>query len=253
MRIESLSITPSRGGRDARGPRSTCTRRPTAGTWRWRSGTATRSSRGSSSSTPRSRRDLTAHIPNAKLWSPDTPHLYDLRVRLRHDGDVLDEVDSYAGLRQRGTARRMAAPERRADLPGDGAGPGLLAAELPGRPLGRGPAGGRGMGQDVGLQRRPQAPEDRGPALALLVRPAGPAGLGGDAERPRLVVGGRGAPGRRVGAGGAPRLQPPLHHRLGAGQREHGVPRPAKRAIPASTPSWSASSRSPAGSTRSGP
>jgi beta-galactosidase/beta-glucuronidase len=38
-------------------------------------------------------------IPNAKAWSPSSPHLYDLRVRLLQDAQVLDEVESYAGLR----------------------------------------------------------------------------------------------------------------------------------------------------------
>jgi beta-galactosidase/beta-glucuronidase len=38
-------------------------------------------------------------IPYAKLWSPESPHLYDLQVRL-YDGDkLLDEVGSYVGLR----------------------------------------------------------------------------------------------------------------------------------------------------------
>ncbi len=38
-------------------------------------------------------------IPYAKLWSPESPHLYDLQVRL-YDGNVLlDEVMSYVGLR----------------------------------------------------------------------------------------------------------------------------------------------------------
>jgi beta-galactosidase/beta-glucuronidase len=38
-------------------------------------------------------------IPGAKLWSPETPHLYGLRIRLRQDGELLDEVESYAGIR----------------------------------------------------------------------------------------------------------------------------------------------------------
>ena len=38
-------------------------------------------------------------IPYAKLWSPETPHLYDLRIRLSKDGELLDEVRSYVGLR----------------------------------------------------------------------------------------------------------------------------------------------------------
>jgi beta-galactosidase/beta-glucuronidase len=42
---------------------------------------------------------LHLNIPGAKLWSPASPHLYDLRVRL-FDGEVLlDEIESYAGMR----------------------------------------------------------------------------------------------------------------------------------------------------------
>ncbi|HVL38653.1 MAG TPA: glycoside hydrolase family 2 TIM barrel-domain containing protein [Fimbriimonadaceae bacterium] len=38
-------------------------------------------------------------LPHGKRWSPDSPHLYSLRLRLM-DGDILlDEVRSYAGLR----------------------------------------------------------------------------------------------------------------------------------------------------------
>ena len=42
---------------------------------------------------------LTLNIPFAKMWSPDSPHLYDLRIRLYQGDDLLDEVTSYAGLR----------------------------------------------------------------------------------------------------------------------------------------------------------
>ncbi|HEX8652437.1 MAG TPA: glycoside hydrolase family 2 TIM barrel-domain containing protein [Pyrinomonadaceae bacterium] len=38
-------------------------------------------------------------IPYAKLWSPESPHLYDLHVRLFEGDQLLDEVRSYAGLR----------------------------------------------------------------------------------------------------------------------------------------------------------
>ena len=38
-------------------------------------------------------------VPHVKLWSPDTPHLYDVRLRLVENGKVLDEVSSYAGFR----------------------------------------------------------------------------------------------------------------------------------------------------------
>jgi beta-galactosidase/beta-glucuronidase len=38
-------------------------------------------------------------IPKAKPWRPDSPHLYELRIRLRDRDRLLDEVISYAGLR----------------------------------------------------------------------------------------------------------------------------------------------------------
>jgi beta-galactosidase/beta-glucuronidase len=38
-------------------------------------------------------------IPYAKLWSPESPHLYDLQVRLYDGEKLLDEVASYVGLR----------------------------------------------------------------------------------------------------------------------------------------------------------
>lgn len=42
----------------------------------------------------------TIQIPNAKLWSPDDPFLYDLLVRLKKNGKVVDEVKSYFGMRK---------------------------------------------------------------------------------------------------------------------------------------------------------
>jgi beta-galactosidase/beta-glucuronidase len=42
---------------------------------------------------------LTLHIPGAKPWSPASPHLYDIRLRLLREGRVLDEIESYAGMR----------------------------------------------------------------------------------------------------------------------------------------------------------
>lgn len=38
-------------------------------------------------------------IPDAKLWSPDSPFLYQFRVRLFHGDAIVDEVQSYGGLR----------------------------------------------------------------------------------------------------------------------------------------------------------
>jgi hypothetical protein len=43
---------------------------------------------------------ISLKIPAPKLWSPDSPFLYDLRVTLRHDGRQVDEVRSYFGLRK---------------------------------------------------------------------------------------------------------------------------------------------------------
>jgi beta-galactosidase/beta-glucuronidase len=42
---------------------------------------------------------LSLSIPYAKLWSPETPHLYDLRIRLFDGDELLDEIKSYVGLR----------------------------------------------------------------------------------------------------------------------------------------------------------
>jgi beta-galactosidase/beta-glucuronidase len=39
-------------------------------------------------------------VPKARLWSPDSPALYDLTVTLKRDGRVIDEVKSYFGMRK---------------------------------------------------------------------------------------------------------------------------------------------------------
>jgi hypothetical protein len=39
-------------------------------------------------------------IKNAKLWSPDSPFLYGLKVTLTHNGKVVDELSSYFGMRK---------------------------------------------------------------------------------------------------------------------------------------------------------
>lgn len=43
---------------------------------------------------------VTIQIPDPKLWSPDNPVLYDLKIRLITGGTVTDEVSSYAGMRK---------------------------------------------------------------------------------------------------------------------------------------------------------
>jgi hypothetical protein len=44
--------------------------------------------------------NVTLDIPSAKLWSPNSPFLYDVKVTLADNGNVMDEVDSYAALRK---------------------------------------------------------------------------------------------------------------------------------------------------------
>ncbi len=39
-------------------------------------------------------------VPNAKLWSPDQPHLYNLKLALLRDGQAVDEAGSYFGMRK---------------------------------------------------------------------------------------------------------------------------------------------------------
>ncbi|MHC4994839.1 MAG: family 43 glycosylhydrolase [Planctomycetota bacterium] len=49
---------------------------------------------------------ITISIPNAKLWSPDSPHLYDIRVTLLDEkGRVADSILTYAGIRTVGKTR----------------------------------------------------------------------------------------------------------------------------------------------------
>ena len=43
---------------------------------------------------------LTVTVPDAKPWSPDSPFLYDLEVKLLKDEKTLDKVDSYFGMRK---------------------------------------------------------------------------------------------------------------------------------------------------------
>ena len=42
---------------------------------------------------------FTVALPNARLWSPDDPHLYHVSVALRGDGLAADSIDTYFGMR----------------------------------------------------------------------------------------------------------------------------------------------------------
>jgi hypothetical protein len=44
--------------------------------------------------------ELVMNLPDARLWSPADPFLYDLKVTLRDDSRTLDSVSSYFGLRK---------------------------------------------------------------------------------------------------------------------------------------------------------
>lgn len=45
-------------------------------------------------------REILIRLPNAKLWSPDQPFLYDLKVALLQDAEPVDRVSSYFGMRK---------------------------------------------------------------------------------------------------------------------------------------------------------
>jgi hypothetical protein len=44
--------------------------------------------------------ELKLRLRNPRLWSPDDPYLYDLKVRVKRGAEVLDEVQSYFGMRK---------------------------------------------------------------------------------------------------------------------------------------------------------
>lgn len=44
------------------------------------------------------------NIPNPRHWSPDSPHLYPVKLQLAHQGRITDQVESYVGLRTLGRA-----------------------------------------------------------------------------------------------------------------------------------------------------
>jgi hypothetical protein len=44
--------------------------------------------------------ELVLNLPNARLWSPDSPVLYDLKVTLKDGNKIVDSVSSYFGMRK---------------------------------------------------------------------------------------------------------------------------------------------------------
>jgi len=49
--------------------------------------------------------DAELHVAAPKLWSPSSPHLYDLEVALVRGGKVVDKVESYAAMRKISTMK----------------------------------------------------------------------------------------------------------------------------------------------------
>lgn len=44
-------------------------------------------------------------IPNARLWSPESPFLYDLKIKITRRGKTIDEINSYFGMRKSSMAK----------------------------------------------------------------------------------------------------------------------------------------------------
>ena len=44
--------------------------------------------------------EVSLHVPQMKLWSPDSPYLYDIEVNIVRDGAVVDRVNGYAAMRE---------------------------------------------------------------------------------------------------------------------------------------------------------
>ncbi|MFW5901312.1 MAG: glycoside hydrolase family 2 protein [bacterium] len=49
--------------------------------------------------------EVLVSVPDARLWSPESPYLYDMEVKILRDGKTLDKVESYFGMRKISTKR----------------------------------------------------------------------------------------------------------------------------------------------------
>ncbi|ACU02310.1 glycoside hydrolase family 2 protein [Pedobacter heparinus] len=57
-------------------------------------------------------RELILNIPDPRLWSPESPFLYDLKVAVKRKGKTIDEVASYFGMRKSAMAKDAAGIQR---------------------------------------------------------------------------------------------------------------------------------------------
>ena len=121
------------------------------------------------------------------LWSPEHPNLIEATVTLLEDGEVARRGRELHRPARRDGGPRPAAAQRPPLLPAARPRPELLARVPPRRTRRRRPAPRGAAHQGPRLQRRPAAPEGRGPPLPRLVRPAGAARVGGDARRLRVL------------------------------------------------------------------
>lgn len=49
--------------------------------------------------------EITAAVPDAELWSPESPFLYEMEVSILRNGNAVDKVRSYFGMRKISTAK----------------------------------------------------------------------------------------------------------------------------------------------------
>lgn len=57
-------------------------------------------------------REVTLAVPSARLWSPASPYLYDLKIKILRGDVVVDEVKGYAAMREIGVIRDKAGHKR---------------------------------------------------------------------------------------------------------------------------------------------
>ena len=128
-------------------------------------------------------------LPSLKLWSPDSPNLYDLKVSLQQEAKTIDEVTSYFGMRKIALAKiqRRAAigAQQQTAVSIRPARSRLVARRSLHRADRRGVEVRHRNHQEARLQHGPQACEGRAGPLVLLVRQARPAGLARHAQRLR--------------------------------------------------------------------